>query len=82
MNGRQALINTPEYPRKTLFDSPWGFLQPRVGVSYALDDKTVLHGSYGLIYQGYAGLQTEYGGSFYYGTDTFTQLPLRTGSSG
>jgi Carboxypeptidase regulatory-like domain len=79
VNGRQALINTPEYPRKTLFDSPWGFLQPRVGVSYALNDKTVLHGSYGLIYQSYTGLQTEYGGSFYYGTDTFTQLATRDG---
>ena len=44
VNGRQVLINTPEYPRKTLFDTPPGFLQPRVGVSFALDDKTVLHG--------------------------------------
>jgi Carboxypeptidase regulatory-like domain len=79
VNGRQALIDTPEYPRKTLFDSPWGFLQPRVGVSFALDDKTVLHGSYGMIYQGYSGLQTEYGGSFYYGTDTFDQIPTLDG---
>jgi hypothetical protein len=79
VNGRQVLIDTPEYPQKTLFKSPWGFLQPRVGVSYALNDKTVLHGSFGLIYQGYTGLQVEYGGSFYYGTDTFSQIATQDG---
>jgi outer membrane receptor protein involved in Fe transport len=59
VNGRQVLINTPEYPQKTLFDTPWGFLQPRVGVSFALNDKTVLHGNpvsflnYKLLLQGF-----------------------------
>jgi hypothetical protein len=74
VNGREALINTPEYPRKTLFSPGDGLFQPRIGISYGLDSQTVLHASYGLVFQGYSGLQTEYGGSFYYGTDTFSQI--------
>jgi Carboxypeptidase regulatory-like domain len=79
VNGRVALTNSPEYPEKTLFDTDKGLFQPRVGVSYGLDSKTVLHGSFGLIYQGFTGLQTEYGGSFYYDTPTFTQVPTLDG---
>ncbi len=79
VNGHMILINTPEHPQNLIYGTKWGILQPRIGVSYALDSKTVLHGSFGDIYQGLSGLQTEYGGSFYYGTVTFSQFPTLDG---
>lgn len=74
VNGRAALIKTAEYPQNVLFSTGKGLFQPRIGVSYGLDSKTVLHASYGMIFQGFSGLQSEYGGSFYYPTDTFNQV--------
>jgi len=79
VNGRTALLNSPEYPSDKIFTTGRGILQPRFGISYSLDSKTVLHGSYGIVFQGFTGLQTEYGGSFYYGTPSFSQIPTLDG---
>ncbi len=71
--GRVALLNTKEYPQKNLYTTDWLNFQPRLGISYQLDDRTVLHGSGGFVYQGLNGLSTDYF-SFYYNSNTFNQI--------
>jgi len=48
-------------------------LQPRIGLSYQMDDKTVLHANGGIVYEGLSGLSTDYF-SFYYNSNTFNQI--------
>ncbi|MGA8151875.1 MAG: carboxypeptidase-like regulatory domain-containing protein [Terriglobales bacterium] len=70
--GRDVLLNTPEYPQKNLYSTDWTNFQPRLGIAYALDDKTVVHASAGIIDQGLNGLSTDWF-SFYYNTITMNQ---------
>ena len=79
IHGRSVLIDTPEHPDGRLFRSQWGILQPRLGLSYQLDSATVFHASYGIINQGFSGLQTEIAGDFYYGTPTFNSIATLDG---
>lgn len=72
--GRVALIGTPEYPQKNLYTTNIANLQPRLGISYAINDKTVLHLSGGMVDQGLNGLSTDWL-SFYYNSNTFNQTP-------
>ncbi|MGA2169018.1 MAG: TonB-dependent receptor [Terracidiphilus sp.] len=76
--GRLALINTPEYPQKNLYATNMVNLQPRVGISWAYDDKTVLHLSGGFVDQGLNGLSTDWQ-SFYYNTNIFNQVSTQDG---
>ncbi len=71
--GRVALIGTPEYPQKNLYTTNLVNLQPRLGISYAINDKTVVHLSGGTVDQGLNGLSTDYM-SFYYNSNTFNQI--------
>jgi hypothetical protein len=70
--GRIALLHTPEYPQKNLYTTDWKNFQPRLGIAYAVDDKTVVHGSIGIIDQGLNGLSTDWF-SFYYNTIVMNQ---------
>ena len=72
--GRVALLGTPEYPQKNLYTTDIANLQPRLGISWALNDKTVIHLSTGTVDQGLNGLSTDWL-SFYYNSNTFNQLP-------
>ena len=78
--GRVALLDTPEYPQKHLYNTNWKNFQPRFGLSYAIDPNTVLHASAGIIYQGLNGLSTDWF-SFYYNTDTFGQISTLDGQN-
>ncbi len=71
--GRVALLGTPEYPQKNLYTTNVVNLEPRLGISWAIDDKTVLHLSGGAVDQGLNGLSTDYL-SFYYNSNTFNQV--------
>ena len=71
--GRIVLLNTPEYPQKNLYTTDWKNFQPRLGISYAVDDKTVVHASAGIIDQGLNGLSTDWF-SFYYNTVVMNQI--------
>ena len=71
--GQVVLLNTPEYPEKTLYHTTWTNLQPRLGIAYAIDDKTVLHASAGIVDEGMSGLSTDWF-SFYYNTVTMNQI--------
>jgi hypothetical protein len=71
--GRVALIGTPEYPQKNLYTTNVINLQPRLGISWAVNDKTVLHLSGGTVDQGLNGLSTDWL-SFYYNSNTFNQV--------
>ena len=71
--GRVALIGTPEYPQKNLYTTYVTNFSPRLGVSYAINDKTVLHLSGGTVDQGLNGLSTDWL-SFYYNSNTFNQV--------
>ncbi len=71
--GRVVLLDTPEYPQKNLYSTTKANYQPRLGISYALNQKTVLHGSFGIIDQGLNGLSTDWF-SFYYNSNTFNQV--------
>lgn len=72
--GRIVLLNTPEYPQKNLYTTDWKNFQPRLGIAYAFDDKTVVHASAGIIDEGLNGLSTDWF-SFYYNTVVMNQLP-------
>ncbi|HLY41689.1 MAG TPA: carboxypeptidase-like regulatory domain-containing protein [Terracidiphilus sp.] len=72
--GRVALLGTPEYPQKNLYTTDVANLEPRVGVSWAINEKTVLHLSGGMVDQGLNGLSTDWL-SFYYNSNTFNQVP-------
>lgn len=76
--GRVALIGTPEYPQKNLYTTNIANLEPRIGISWALNDKTVVHLSGGMIDQGLNGLSTDYL-SFYYNSNTFNQVATTDG---
>ncbi len=53
--GAIGIAGTPEYPgRGATKYHPWQFA-PRLGVAYQLNDKTVLRGSYALIYNSTSG---------------------------
>jgi len=79
VNGRSCFIQTPECPQDTVFRTDNGVWQPRIGVSYGLDSNTVLHASFGSVFQSFSGFETKIGGSFYYPYDTFTQIPTIDG---
>lgn len=76
--GRVALLGTKEYPQKNLYTTDIANLQPRLGISWALNDKTVLHLSGGTVDQGLNGLSTDWL-SFYYNSNTFNQVPTVDG---
>ena len=76
--GRVALIGTPEYPQKNLYTTNIANFAPRLGISYAINDKTVLHLSAGTVDQGLNGLSTDWL-SFYYNSNTFSQIPTLDG---
>ncbi|MFC5863669.1 carboxypeptidase-like regulatory domain-containing protein [Acidicapsa dinghuensis] len=76
--GRVALLGTKEYPQKNLYTTNIANLQPRLGISWALNDKTVLHLSGGTVDQGLNGLSTDWL-SFYYNSNTFNQVPTVDG---
>ncbi len=71
--GRVALIGTPEYPQKNLYTTNMVNLQPRLGINWAIDSKTVVHLSAGTVDQGLNGLATDWL-SFYYNSNTFNQV--------
>ena len=72
------LLDTKEYPQKNLYTTDWTNFQPRLGISYVVDDKTVLHLSGGFVDQGLNGLSTDYF-SFYYNSNTFNQIDTLDG---
>jgi hypothetical protein len=76
--GRVALIGTPEYPQKNLYTTNIANFGPRLGISYAINDKTVVHLSAGIVDQGLNGLSTDWL-SFYYNSNTFSQIPSLDG---
>ena len=71
--GRVVLLHSPEYPQKNLYNTDWKNVQPRLGIAYAINDKTVLHASAGIVDQGLNGLSTDWF-SFYYNTITMGQI--------
>lgn len=74
VSGRTALLDTPEYPGNVLWKTNAAVWQPRLAISYAFDNRTVVHASGGIIYQGLSGLGMNAGGNIYYGSDTFTSM--------
>ena len=76
--GRVALLGTKEYPQKNLYSTNMVNLQPRLGINWALNDKTVLHLSGGMVDQGLNGLATDWL-SFYYNSNTFNQVSSTDG---
>ncbi len=76
--GRVVLLDTPEYPQKNLYTTDWLNFQPRLGISYAFNNDTVLHAGAGIIYQGLNGLSTDWF-SFYYNSITFNQISALDG---
>ena len=76
--GRVALLGTPEYPQKNLYTTNLVNLQPRLGISWAINDKTVVHLSGGSVDQGLNGLSTDWL-SFYYNSNTYSQVPTLDG---
>lgn len=76
--GRVALLGTKEYPQKNLYSTNMVNLQPRLGINWGLNDKTVVHLSGGIVDQGLNGLSTDYL-SFYYNTNTFNQISSTDG---
>jgi hypothetical protein len=76
--GRVALIGTQEYPQKNLYTTNIVNLEPRIGINWAVNDKTVVHLSAGSVDQGLNGLSTDYM-SFYYNSNTFNQISTTDG---
>ena len=76
--GRIVLLDTPEYPQKNLYGTSLNNFQPRLGISYQLDDKTVVHANAGIVDEGLNGLSTDYY-SFYYNSNTFNQISTLDG---
>ena len=71
--GQVVLLDTPPYNQKDLYKTDWRNFQPRLGIAYAFDDKTVVHASAGIIDEGLGGLSTDWF-SFYYNTITMNQI--------
>ncbi len=78
--GRDVLLNSPEYPQKNLYNTDWKNFQPRLGIAYAINDKTVVHASAGIIDQGLNGLSTDWF-SFYYNSITMNQIASLDGQN-
>jgi len=76
--GRVALLGTKEYPQKNLYTTNVVNLQPRLGINWAVDPKTIIHLSGGMIDQGLNGLATDWL-SFYYNSNTFNQVSSTDG---
>ncbi len=76
--GRVALLGTKEYPQKNLYTTNIANFAPRLGISYAINDSTILHLSGGTVDQGLNGLATDWL-SFYYNSNTFNQVPTLDG---
>jgi hypothetical protein len=76
--GRDVLLHSPEYPQKNLYTTDWKNFQPRLGIAYAINDKTVVHASAGIIDQGLNGLSTDWF-SFYYNSITMNQTSTLNG---
>ena len=76
--GLISLTNTPEYPHKDLYTTNIANFSPRLGLSWAVNDKTVVHLSAGSVDQGLNGLSTDYQ-SFYYDTTSFGQISTQNG---
>ncbi len=76
--GHAVLLDTPEHPQTNLYTTTWRNFQPRLGVSYSFDSKTVLHVSGGIVDQGLGGLSLDYYG-MYYNSNEFTQIPSLDG---
>jgi hypothetical protein len=74
VTGRVGLLDTSEYPGNALFTTNAVVPQPRLGISYSPDNKTVVHASGGIIYQGLYGMGMDAGGNIYYGKTTFDQI--------
>ena len=72
------LLHSPEYPQKNLYTTDWKNFQPRLGIAYAINDKTVVHASAGIIDQGLNGLSTDWF-SFYYNSITMNQTSTLNG---
>jgi hypothetical protein len=79
INGETCLIDTPQCPQHLLYNTTNGTWQPRIGVSYALDSNTVLHASFGSVFQSLSGFESKIGGNFYYPWDTYNQVPTIDG---
>ncbi len=79
VTGRVGLLDTPEYPGDELFSVNAAVWQPRLGISYAPNPKTVVRVSGGIIYQGLYGLGMNYLGNIYYGKDIFNQVLTQDG---
>ena len=77
---RWCCCNSPEYPDKNLYHTTWTNFQPRLGIAYAFNDKTVLHASAGIIDEGMNGLSTDWF-SFYYNSITMNQLSTLNGQN-
>jgi hypothetical protein len=76
--GRVALLGTKEYPQKNLYTTNVVNLQPRLGINWALNNRTVIHLSGGTVDQGLNGLSTDWL-SFYYNSNTFNQVSSTDG---
>ncbi len=76
--GRVALLGTPEYPQTNLYTTDAANFQPRLGINWEINSKTVLHLSGGTVDQGLNGLSTDWL-SFYYNSNTFNQIPSLDG---
>ncbi|MBL8211493.1 MAG: TonB-dependent receptor [Bryobacterales bacterium] len=53
--GRVALMNTPEYPGRTMQQKQFDRFGPRVGVAWSVAPKTVIRGGYGMIWMTLTG---------------------------
>ncbi len=51
----QPKMVNPDYPQTGKINAPKNDFAPRLGISYSLNDKTVLRGGYGLYYARYPG---------------------------
>jgi hypothetical protein len=76
--GQFSLLDTPEHPQKNLYTTTWKNYQPRLGISYALDAKTILHVNGGVVDEGLNGLSLDYYG-MYYNSNEFQQVPTLDG---
>ncbi len=79
VNGRAALRGSSEYPGDVIFDTNGAVWQPRLGISYALNPRTVIRASGGIIYQGLNGFSFDDSGNCYYGRDIFNQVSTLDG---
>lgn len=49
LKGAYDLVNSSQLPRRSAYD-PWNHISPRVGMSYQLDQNTVIRTGYGIFY--------------------------------